>query len=157
MAPSISRVAAGAVKPGVDLGPLSESVGYGLQRAQLAVRSAVVAVLAEVELSPGRFGVLSVIERNPGLSQADACTALGIQATNITPLLGDLERRGLIARRTSPRSRRTKMLELTPAGKRRLQLAVRLHQALEQRIARSLGPGRRELLVELLDKLAGTQ
>ena len=141
----------------IDLGPLSESVGYGLQRAQLASRSAVVAALAEVDLSPARFSVLNVIERNPGLSQADTCAALGIQATNITPLLHDLERRGLIARRISPTSRRTNMLELTPAGKGLLERALRLHQALEQKIARSLGAERRDLLVALLEQLAATQ
>lgn len=141
-------------QPGVDLGPLSDSIGYGLQRAQLLVRSAVVAALSEVDLSPGRFGVLCVIDRNPGLSQAEACTALGIQPTNITPLLRDLERQGLIARRTSPASRRTKMLELTPEGTRRLGVAVRLHQALEQRIARFLGTARRDQLVGLLAELS---
>jgi DNA-binding MarR family transcriptional regulator len=117
----------------------------------------VVATLAGVDLSPGRFGVLSVIERNPGLSQADACAALGIQPANITPLLRDLEKQGLIGRRTSPTSRRTKMLELTPDGKRRLQAAVRLHQGLERRIARALGPEQRDQLVELLERLAALQ
>src|SRR5688572_1968853 len=136
--PSSRRIRSSA-QAVVDLGPLSESVGYFLQRAQLATRSAVVAALAKVDLSPARFSVLNVIERNPGLSQADTCAALGIQATNITPLLHDLERRGLIARRISPTSRRTNMLELTPAGQRLLERALRLHHAHEQKIARSLG------------------
>ena len=100
-----------SVPASVDLGPLADSIGYALQRAQLASRTAVVAALAKVDLSPARFSVLSVIERNSGLSQADTCAALGIQATNITPLLHDLERRGLIARRTSPTSRRTGVVE----------------------------------------------
>lgn len=152
-AASSRRVRASA-QPVVDLGPLSESVGYALQRAQLASRTAVVAALAEVDLSPARFSVLNVIERNRGLSQADTCAALGIQATNITPLLHDLERRGLIARRISPTSRRTNMLELTPAGKTLLERALRLHQAVEQKIARSLGAERRDLLVALLEQLA---
>jgi len=144
-------------EPGIDLGPLSVSVGYGLQRAQLAVRSAVVDALAQVDLSPGRFAVLNVIDRNPGVSQVDAGAALGIQPTNVTPLLRDLEKRGLIARQTSPRSRRTKMLELTPAGRRCLGRALRLHQAVEQRIARSLGSKRRELLVKCLEQLTTIQ
>jgi DNA-binding MarR family transcriptional regulator len=144
-----------ASKPAaVDLGPLSASVGYGLQRAQLAARSAVVAALAKVDLSPTRFAVLNVIERNPGLSQKDTCAALGIQATNFTPLLHDLERRGLIARRISPTSRRTNMLDLTPAGKRLLERALGVHSALEQRIARSLGAERRDLLLLLLEQVA---
>lgn len=150
----VIRASAQAV---VDLGPLSESVGYGLQRAQLASRAAVVAALAKVDLSPARFAVLNVIERNPGLSQADTCAALGIQATNITPLLHDLERRGLVARRISPTSRRTNMLELTPAGQRLLERALRLHQALEQKIARLLGAERRDMLVALLAQVAAMQ
>src|SRR5688572_18522003 len=150
---AVSRVTRASTQAAVDLGPLSESVGYGLQRAQLATRSAAVAALAKVDLSPARFSVLNVIERNPGLSQADTCAALGIQATNFTPLLHDLERRGLIARRISPTSRRTNMLELTPAGQRLLERALRLHHALEQKIARSLGAERRDMLVALLERL----
>lgn len=144
-------------EPGIDLGPLSESVGYGLQRAQLAVRSAVVDALARVDLSPGRFALLNVIDRNPGVSQVDAGVALGIQPTNVTPLLRDLERRGLIARRTSPSSRRTKMLELTSAGRRCLGRAQRLHREVEQRIFRSLGSRRRGLLLRWLEQLTTIQ
>ena len=49
------------------------------------------------------------------------------------------------------------MLELTPAGQRLLARALRVHQALEQKIARSLGAERRDMLVALLGQLAAMQ
>jgi DNA-binding MarR family transcriptional regulator len=139
---------------GVDLGPLQDFVGYHLRRAQQTIRSTFASTLAEVDLTPARFGLLNVIERNPGLSQADACEALGIQPTNLTPLLYDLEERDLIARRTSPTNRRTKMLELTPAGKQCLERALRLHEALEEKIVRCVGGEGHERLLDLLARIA---
>ncbi len=141
----------------MDLGPLGELVGYHLRRAQLTILSAFATAMADVELSPSRFGVLNVIDRNPGLSQADACAALGIQPTNITPLLHDLERRGLVARRTTPTNRRTKRLELTAAGKRCLEDALRLHEAVEEKITRAVGAEGRRRLLELLSRVAAME
>jgi DNA-binding MarR family transcriptional regulator len=141
----------------MDLGPLGELVGYHLRRAQLTILSAFAAALADVDLSPSRFGILNVIDRNPGLSQADACAALGIQPTNITPLLHDLERRGLIARRTAPTNRRTKQLELTAAGKRCLDEALRLHEAVEDKITHAVGAKGRRQLLELLARVAAME
>ena len=86
-------------KTPVDLGPLPELIGYVLRRAQLAVFQDFFAAFAPFDIRPAQFSVLTVIERNPGLTQSQAAEALGIKRTNFVGMLDELETRGLAARR----------------------------------------------------------
>ncbi len=137
----------------VDLGPLSEFIGYRLRRAQLSVFAGFELALRELGLSPGELSVLIVISRNPGLTQSDVCGALGIQRANFTPLLHELEAQGLAIREVLPADRRSNTLRLTARGRDALARALALHERLEERIAARLGDAGRAQLIELLYKL----
>ncbi len=137
----------------VDLGPLSGFIGYRLRRAQLSVFAGFEQALREIGLSPGQLSVLVVISRNPGLTQSDVCTALGIQRANFTPLLHALEAMGLAIRQVLPADRRSNTLRLTALGREVLVRALALHERLERRITDCLGESGRAQLAELLRKL----
>src|SRR6478752_9631441 len=79
--------------PDIDLGPLPELMGYVLRRAQLVVFQDFFAAFAPFDISPAQLSVLTVIERNPGLTQTQVAAALGIKRTNFVGLLDELERR----------------------------------------------------------------
>ena len=143
------RTAAGAA----DLGPLEEFLGYRLRRAQLAVLAGFELALRETGLSPGQLSVLLVISRNPGLRQSEICAALGILRANFTPLLHELEARGLAIREVLPADRRSNTLRMTPLGHDVLSRALVLHERLEKRITNSLGAAGRSQLLHLLRKL----
>src|SRR5437588_12343659 len=83
----------------VDLGPLRDLIGYVLRRAQLAVFQDFFAAFAPFDIRPAQFSVLTVIERNPGLTQSQVAEALGIKRTNFVGMLDELERLGLAERR----------------------------------------------------------
>jgi DNA-binding MarR family transcriptional regulator len=137
----------------VDLGPLSGFIGYRLRRAQLSVFAGFEQALREIDLSPGQLSVLVVISRNPGLTQSDVCTALGIQRANFTPLLHELEAMGLATRQVLPADRRSNTLRLTSLGRDVVVRALALHERLERRITDCLGESGRAQLAELLRKL----
>src|SRR2546421_11132604 len=92
-------------KADVDLGPLPELIGYVLRRAQLVVFQDFFSTFAPFDISPAQFAVLTVIERNPGLTQSQVAAALGIKRTNFVGLLDELERRALAERRQAPRDK----------------------------------------------------
>jgi DNA-binding MarR family transcriptional regulator len=144
-----AQTAAGAV----DLGPLDEFVGYRLRRAQLSVLAGFELALRETGLSPGQLSVLLVISCNPGLRQSELCAALGILRANFTPLLHELEARGLAIREVLPADRRSNTLRMTPFGRDILSRALVLHEQLEKRIANSLGAAGRSQLIHLLRQL----
>ena len=139
---------------GLVVGMLNASIGYMLRRAQLAVFSDFGAVLAELQLRPGQFAALIVIDRNRGVTQSEVCETLGIWRANFVAMIDDLERRGLARRVSSLADRRSKALALTAAGQRVLSRATELQRAHETRVCGRLGPGGREQLLRLLGQLA---
>ena len=54
-------------------------------------------------MRPGRFAMLTLIGRNPGISQTALSRANGRDKSTLTPLLADLVRRGLVRRTRTQR------------------------------------------------------
>ena len=77
---------------------LDTLVGYALRRAQLQVFQHLVGKLAEHDLRPAQFTAMVIIEREPGLMQADLARQLAIEPPQLVPLLNKLESRGLAQR-----------------------------------------------------------
>lgn len=139
--------------PRPELGLLEASVGYRLRRAQLAVFARVSEGLRLLDLRPGQVGVLMMIDRNPGLTQAEVCAALGIQRANLAPLVKGLERRGIVERLPVRGDRRLNALHLTAVGRRLLGRALAVHRATEAWVTRRLGAEGRRRLLGLLELL----
>lgn len=138
---------------GIDFGPLAGWLGFHLRLAQIASFQAFANEAQEVDLSPGRFALLLLIGRNPGISQTALSRAHGSDKSTLTPALNDLKRRGLITRCRLKRDRRSYQLALTPAGH---QLLVRLTVCAsrhEQNLDRVIGARDRERFLQLLRKL----
>lgn len=138
---------------GASLGPLENYLGYSLRRAQMQVFTNFSTLLSQFDLKPGQFGVLIVIDNNPGLRATDVCNALGFQKANFAPLVRTLEQRGLVRRRSSAVDRRTQTLQLTATGKRLLQRALKVHDLHERRIVGQLGAADCKRLVAMLRQL----
>ena len=110
-----------ASPPPIDRGLLTGLVGFALRRAQFAVFRDFGRAMADlpVPLSPGEFGILVLVERNPELSQTALARAIGVDRSTLVPILDRLERHGLVARKAAPRDRRRHALALGRRGTRR--------------------------------------
>jgi len=138
----------------ISLGLLPGLLGYNLRRTQVAVFQNFTEVVGAAELTPGQFGVLVVIDANPGLSQTQLGNALGIDRSTVVAVIDRLESRGLVARQPAPNDRRSHALHLSDSGKatlRRLTERVRAH---ERQIARHLAADDQARLIELLRRVA---
>jgi len=135
------------------LGLLPGLIGYQLRLAQRAIFDDFADAMGELEVSPGLFGMLVIIEANPGLKQTELAHAAHLDRSSLVPALDKLEARRLVTRRASPDDRRVNGLWLTSEGSallKRLKQRVARH---EQRLARNLSPVERETLVALLRRL----
>jgi DNA-binding MarR family transcriptional regulator len=141
----------------IELGALKGYLGYALRRAQIFAYADFIDALAELELSPGEFGVLTVIAANPGLRQSEVCRALGIQKTNFCAVVNEFGRRGIVLRRGVDHDKRSYALHLTPAGEALLRRARAKQSEHEARLVARLGEQGREQLLKLLCKLTGTE
>lgn len=146
---------AGAVSASgsIEVGRLGEFIGYRLRRAQVWVFENFIRTLTPLDLRPAQFSTLLVIDGNPGRTQAEIAAAIGIQPPNFGALLDGLEKRGLARRSRSQSDRRSHALHLTPKGKALLDEAIKLVSEQDRQIGARLGPGGREALLQLLEKV----
>jgi DNA-binding MarR family transcriptional regulator len=103
------------------LGALSNAIGFHLRLAQEASFQAFARHVDKIDLRPGRFAILALIDENPGLSQTSLGRASGRDKSSLTPALNDLVRRGLVLRQRLPHDQRSYALSLTDAGKALLE------------------------------------
>ncbi|MGH8735860.1 MAG: MarR family winged helix-turn-helix transcriptional regulator [Burkholderiales bacterium] len=131
-------------------GVLPRLIGYRLRLAQQAVFRDFVDSVAG--LSPGRLGILVLIDANPGLTQSRLAEAVRRDRSTMVAVLDELEGHGLIARRRGE-DRRTNGLWLTRSGGTFLAAALRRVRAHERRLAARLTAKERQTLLALLEKL----
>jgi DNA-binding MarR family transcriptional regulator len=137
----------------IDMDRMHGYLGYLLRRAQMVAYADFIAQLAELDLSPGQFAVLTVIDANPGLRQSAVSGALGIQKTNFVAVVNGFERRGIAVRKSAAGDRRSYALHLTPKGKALLRRARSAQARHEAHLAERLGAKGRAQLLNLLEKL----
>lgn len=138
---------------GAALGVLPDLVGYRVRLAQMAIFADFETALADLALTPGVFGLLVIVEANPGLRQQALADAAQIDRSTLVPALDRLEARGLVERRPDPDDRRSNGLFLTAAGATTLAQAKRAVRAHETRLASGLSGTERDTLVRLLDRV----
>jgi len=136
----------------LDHGILPDLLGYQLRLAQLAAFRDFEEHVGALGVSPGRVGVLALIEANPGVTQSELARAVGLDRSTMVPLLDRFEKRGVVERHRGA-DRRTNGLWVTQSGKRLLSEIERRIAAHEERIAAALSRGERAQLMALLRKL----
>jgi DNA-binding MarR family transcriptional regulator len=139
----------------LQMGELSELLGYSLKRAQLKVFEDFLRCVAPLQLTPAQFSVLLLMDRNPGRNQTEIANTLGILRPNFVAMLDALESRDLCARMRSTNDRRSHILVLTDKGRAVLARAKKLVAAKhEARLNELLGPVNRAALLAMLAKIA---
>ena len=129
---------------------LSGLLGYRLRVAQQIVFRDFARSIPEA--SPGRVGILLLIDANPGVTQSRLAQAVGIDRSTMVGVLHALQARELIERRRGE-DRRTNGLWLTRTGRAlvaSLKQRIRIH---ERRVASRLSAAERVQLLALLEKL----
>ena len=143
-----------AIGLSVNFGPLAHWVGFNLRMAQEAAFQAFSHLSQEIGESPGRFATLTLIARNPGISQTELSLANGRDKSSLTPVVEDLVKRGLIERKRMDNDRRTYRLNLTPSGKKVLTMLTRCARRHERNLDRVIGERDRKRFIEILKKIS---
>jgi DNA-binding MarR family transcriptional regulator len=137
----------------VDYGPLADWVGFNLRMAQAAAFQAFSRLAKEIGTRPGRFATLMLIGRNPGISQTALSRANGRDKSSLTPVLNDLERRGLVRRARTRADQRAYRLSLTPAGRRLLAELTSCARTHERTLDRIIGTKGQKDFVRVLKRI----
>ncbi len=113
--------------------------------------------LAELDLHPRHFGMLSHLGASEGQSQQALSIALGIHRSAVVALVDDLEHRGLAERRPDPSDRRAYALYLTRRGRAVLADLQGMAEEHEAELLSALNASQRSQLISLLRRVAESQ
>jgi DNA-binding MarR family transcriptional regulator len=143
-----------AAAKSVNFGPLATWIGFNLRMAQESAFQAFSRRSLEVGESPGRFATLTLIARNPGISQTELSQAAGRDKSSLTPVVEDLVRRGMVERKRMRDDRRTYSLNLTAVGKKTLTQLTRCARQHERVLDGVIGMRDRKRFIQILKKIA---
>lgn len=137
-----------------DLSPFEDRLGFWLRLAQQTAFETFHRAMGPLGLTPGRLGVLLLLEANPGMRQSVLAEALRVKPSNLTVLLASLEQEGLIRRAEDAANRRANLLQLTPAGRALLKRAKLQEAMVEAQLAAPLTVEERSAVLNALRRLA---
>ncbi len=137
----------------LDMGFLEDLIGYRIRLVQIAAYKDFESVTKEFGQAPRYFGLLSLIEANPGLPQGKLAEAIHLVRSSLVPIVDKLEIEGIVERRSSKGDRRLKAVWLTAKGKKvlsRLRPHVAAH---EQRLTAGMSKEDKVALLRLLQRV----
>jgi MarR family transcriptional regulator, 2-MHQ and catechol-resistance regulon repressor len=124
-----------------------------LSRAADSVEGRTHAVMAESGLTESQFGVLEALHHLGPLCAAELAKKVLRSRGNLTLVIGNLERDGLVERTTRAEDRRYRTVELTRKGRRMMENAFPRHARLVAKTMGALEPAEQDELRRLCRKL----
>ena len=124
-----------------------------LVRAEKAVVRELTRALGPLDLKLGQLDVLMNIYRHPGMSQHDVARKLLVGRSNITMLLPQLEKQGLIRREGDPKDKRVMRLFMTADGEARLMEALKVYTAIIDKVMAQSTPAQCDAMGEQMRRI----
>lgn len=135
-------------------GPLLGYLGYQIRQAQVAIFRDLTAATTDLDVTPGEYSLLAMIDVNPGISQIDLAGIHKLDKSTLSIAVTRLAKRGLIRRARSPDDDRANRLFLRKAGVSLLRRMRQRVEAQERAMDAVLQPGERELMLDALQRIS---
>jgi DNA-binding MarR family transcriptional regulator len=129
-------------------------LGYLLRQAQAATRLTLERALADLNVTPPQFAVLTMLKAYPGLSGADIARVALLTPQTVGVIIRNLERDGAIAKTPHPVHGRVLQWKLTRRGGRLLEKCRRHVVAVERRLASGLSKSAEIAIRRWLSRIA---
>jgi MarR family transcriptional regulator, lower aerobic nicotinate degradation pathway regulator len=100
------------------------------------------------------YRLLAALDEWGPASQAALGRSVGIDRSDVTAALVDLEERGLVRRDVNQEDRRRNVVSITPAGAERLEVLQTVVDEIQERFLAPLSQDERQRFVTLMRKIA---
>jgi DNA-binding MarR family transcriptional regulator len=135
--------------------PLYDLPAHLIRRAKQSADAVFDREMAGFGITPAQLGVLIVAGLREGLEQRELAAALSFDPATTAGILSRLDALGYIERRSSPRSRRGRVIFLTGSGKRLSKSitphVTKMQRTLLERLTRAESRELLRLLSKMLD------
>lgn len=125
-------------------------------QAEKAVVKALARALAPLDLKIAQLDLLMNVYRHPGTSQHELARRLLVGRSNVTMLLPDLEKAGLLNREGDAGDKRVIRLSLTPKGEEKLMQALEVYTKLIDHVLAQSTAAECDAMGELMRRVAGS-
>lgn len=130
-----------------------EKPGHLIRRLQQIALALFMDETRAFEITPVQYSALVAIDINPGLDQTALCNLIAIDRSTVGDVVTRLERKKLIKRTAGAQDRRTKVLVITPAGRKLIGEIEPFVESTQTRILEPLTMSERTALMRMLKKL----
>ncbi|MEP7209388.1 MAG: MarR family winged helix-turn-helix transcriptional regulator [Alphaproteobacteria bacterium] len=134
-------------------GAVEDLIGFRFRRIQNEMSRRFKQRIARVDVNPGMFSAMALIQANPGLSQSELASEIGMDRATVVALLDALEKNGWARRTRDSVDRRRHSLSITPQGGREVARLEQLAHENEAAIRAALGAKSLADLGKLLDRI----
>ena len=133
------------------------SLIYVVGRVNQGIRRELRARLREWDLSVPELTALSILQRRPGLSNAQLARRTMVTPQSMIEILAALEARGLVARTIDPAHGRIRRAALTRAGQRVVTATEPVIAAIQDEMLRDVSPQQQQTvlvaMLKVMDRL----
>lgn len=140
--------------PGLRASALADDVSFLLARANAIALAAGNAALAAHGLKARSYSVLVLASGDARPSQRDLAEFLRLDPSQVVSLVDELQSRHLVERQPDPSDRRANVVVATDAGRELVAAAREAARLAEERVHAELSADEREVLTDLLRRLA---
>ena len=109
--------------------------------------------MAHLEIKPPHLDIMINLYRREGISQQELARKLLVGRSNMSMLLPQLEKRGLIERRADARDKRVLRLHLTDEGKTVTEQAMKIQTALIDSVMATSSEERCLMVADQMEKI----
>jgi DNA-binding MarR family transcriptional regulator len=142
-----------AAEGDLSFGPLPDLLGYQIRQAQSAIFRDFANTMADLNVTPGEFSLLTLLDANPGTSQVRLAAAYKLDKSTLSLAISRLVRRGLVRRSRSQQDQRIYSLWLAEPGRALLHKLRERVDGQENAMNSVLLPGERERLLDMLQRI----
>jgi len=128
--------------------------GYLLRQASAAHRLQLERALADLDVTPPQFVVLTMLAAYPGASNAELARLTLLTPQTVNVIVANLERAGALVRKPHEVHGRILEIELTDKGKRMLSASRERAHAVERDLARGLSAEEQKIVRRWLAQVA---
>jgi DNA-binding MarR family transcriptional regulator len=142
--------------PATGVGKRGESghIGYLLRQAGAAHRLRMERSLADLEVTPPQFVVLTMLAAYPGISGADIARLAALTPQTVSVIVANLERAGAIARRPHAVHGRIQQIEVTEQGEALLKQCRTRVRKVEAEMTKGFTPDEEQVIRRWLVNIA---
>ncbi|WP_337099782.1 MarR family winged helix-turn-helix transcriptional regulator [Paenibacillus sp. YIM B09110] len=130
-----------------------QSVGYMISNTGRKLNQSLQQQFHQSDVTPEQWTLLMTLDEKDGISHKELAQRSEKDPANITRLVDQLEKKGLVRRAAHPNDRRSLLLHLTDLGRSAAHMLAPIEAAYVRQIVSGISPEEIQLFMQFMNKV----